>query len=311
MDLSGAAQVFYEASQLGPANYKLIYCGVEKQARSEQGLLLSELQLFTSLKLNPGDIIFVPGVSFKLFKEGRLTDSIKSISGWLRKQMENGVLIASVCSGSLILAESGILNGRKCTTHWKCIDYMKKSYPDVSVLTDRLYVEDRRIYSSAGMASGIDMALSILENLHGPILPAKIAREIVVYLRRNESDTQQTIYLDYKTHFNPAIHKVQDLIISHPRKNFSVAQLAVSGNVSIRSLTRMFKVATGHTVVEFRHAVKVELAKTLVHNPVFTVEKIASLCGFQNVRHFRRIWREHTGTSVVDYKKNPSFNRLN
>jgi transcriptional regulator GlxA family with amidase domain len=292
MDLAGAAQVFYEASQLGTTQYKIVYCGVAEKTLSEQGLVFSALHLFHTITLGPGDFLFVPGVDSNKFREGKLNGTIKSVSGWLNKQRENGASIVSICSGALVLAEAGILNGRKCTTHWKCIDYLQKTYPAVQVLTDRIFVRDRELYSSAGMASGIDLTLSILETLHGPVLPAKIAREIVVYLRRNDTDNQETIYLDYRTHFNPAIHKVQDYIMSHPDKNISLEELAARVNLSVRTLTRLFKKATGHTIVEFKNAIKLELARTLIHNPDFTLEKIASLCGFQSTRHFRRILRK-------------------
>jgi transcriptional regulator GlxA family with amidase domain len=187
--------------------------------------------------------------------------------------------MASICSGSLILAEAGMLDGVKCTTHWKCIEFVKKHCPKVHVQIDQLYVRDGNMYTSAGMTAGIDMALSILEHYHGPILPARVAREMVVYIRRNSTDHQQTIYLDYQTHFNPAIHKVQDYIISNVEKNPGLEELADICHLSVRSLTRLFKKATGHTIIDFKNSVKLGLARTLINNPDYTVEKVASLCG--------------------------------
>jgi len=303
MDLSGPVQVFYEASDLGSTQYNLLYCAERKQVTSEQGLLLSDLRHYSSIRLKPGDFIFIPGIDFKSFTEGKLDDDIRRITPWLKNQFAQGVQIASVCSGALVLAAVGLLNRRKCTSHWKCIDYMKQHFPLISVQTDRLYVQDGNILTSAGMTSGIDMALSILEGYHGPVLPAKVAREIVVYLRRNNTDSQQTIYLDYRTHFNPSIHLVQDYIISHPAKNPGLDELASVGSTSVRSLTRTFKKATGHTIVEFKNAVKVELARTLIHNKAYTMENISSLCGFQSVRHFRRIWGKQSGGTLTSYRK--------
>jgi transcriptional regulator GlxA family with amidase domain len=179
---------------------------------------------------------------------------------------------------------------------------MTQNFPLANVQTDTLYVQDGNIFSSAGMTSGIDMALSILEAQHGPVLPAKVAREIVVYMRRNNMDHQQTIYLDYRTHFNPSVHMVQDYIISNPAKNPGLEELAAIGNTSVRTLTRSFKSATGHTIIEFKNAVKVELARTLIHNKSYTMEKISSLCGFQSVRHLRRIWSRQVGMSLMSYR---------
>ena len=303
MDLAGPVQVFYEASKHGSAQYKVIFCGVSKQVTSEQGLGLGELKPFEEIKLKKGDFIFIPGMDFTSFKEGLFSADIKTITPWLADHLAYGVQIASVCSGALVLAAAGLLDRRKCTSHWKCIDYMTQNFPMANVQTDTLYVQDGNIFTSAGMASGIDMALSILEAQHGPVLPAKVAREIVVYMRRNNMDHQQTIYLDYRTHFNPSVHKVQDYIISNPAKNPGLEELAAIGNTSVRTLTRSFKSATGHTIIEFKNAVKVELARTLIHNKSYTMEKISSLCGFQSVRHLRRIWSGQVGMSLTSYRR--------
>ena len=303
MDLAGPVQVFYEASKLGAAPYRVRYCGVGEQVMSEQGLALSNLEPFEAIHLKKGDFIFIPGVDFKSFTEGLLNNDIRSISPWLRDNLAKGVYVASVCSGALVLAATGLLDRKKCTSHWKCIDYMTQNFPMANVQTDTLYVQDGNIFSSAGMTSGIDMALSILEAKHGPVLPAKVAREIVVYMRRNNIDHQETIYLDYRTHFNPSVHKVQDYIISNPAKNPGLEELAAIGNTSVRTLTRSFKSATGHTIIEFKNAVKVELARTLIHNKSYTMEKISSLCGFQSVRHLRRIWSSQVGMSLTSYRK--------
>jgi transcriptional regulator GlxA family with amidase domain len=303
MDLSGPAQVFYEASQLGTFSYDLVYAGLRQQVDSEQGLMLGNLLMIDQVELEPGDFIVIPGVDFKSFTRGEMNDELKAIKPWLKKNLDKGVNVATICSGSLILAATGLLNGKKCTSHWKCIDYFRKQYPAVLIQSERLYVQDGLIYTSAGMTSGIDMALSILENQHGPMLPARVAREMVVYLRRNNVDSQESIYLDYRTHFNPAIHKVQDYIISNPGKNPSLEELASVGNVSVRNLTRIFKKATGHTIIEYKNSVKMALAQTLVYNAEYTTEKIASLCGFESVRHFRRIWNTRVGNTVKDFRR--------
>ncbi|HQQ97973.1 MAG TPA: DJ-1/PfpI family protein [Cyclobacteriaceae bacterium] len=298
MDLSGPAQVFFEASALGQDQYRLIYAGVSDKESSEQGLTLGNLQPLKDISLNAGDFVFVPGIDFKSFAAGAHTNSIRKIAPWLKAQKSKGVFLASICSGSLILAAAGLLDGVQCTTHWKCVDYMKTHYPKTDVLTDQLYVKDNQVYTSAGMTSGIDMALSIIEHYQGPVISAKVAREMVVYIRRNNTDRQQTIYLDYQTHFNPAVHKVQDYIISNPDRNPGLEELAALCHLSVRNLTRLFRLATGHTIVDFKRAVKLELARTLLNNPEYTVEKVASLCGFQSGRHLRRVWKSETGEAL-------------
>lgn len=289
MDLSGPVQVFYEANNLAPGSYHIQYCGVHDQEHSEQGLALAGLQSTEEIKLQPSDFIFVPGIDFKTFVNGGLSSSIARIQTWLRGNFDRKVNIASVCSGSLILAEAGILDEKRCTSHWKCIDYFRHHYPRVNIVSDCLYANDDNVFTSAGMTSGIDMALSIVEQQHGPILAAKVAREMVVYLRRHESNTQETIYLDYRTHFSPGVHKVQDHILSNPSRNFTLEELASVASMSTRTLTRLFKRSTGHTINEFKTAVRLELARTLQGNTDYTADKIASLCGFESARQLRRL----------------------
>jgi transcriptional regulator GlxA family with amidase domain len=303
LDLSGPAQVFYEASKIGAHPVNIIYTGTKEKIISEQGLVLSDIRLLKDTSLKAGDFIFIPGVDFNTFKEGKLGKDIRETRQWLLYYYSKGVCIASICSGALILAETGMLDGKKCTSHWKCIDYLKERYPQINVQSDQLFVKDHNIYTSAGMTSGIDMSLSIIEDQFGPLLSARVAREIVVYMRRNNMDRQQTIYLDYKTHFNPSIHRVQDHIISHPSKNFTLEELSHISNTSVRNLTRLFKTTTGHTIVEFKNAIKLELARTLINNPEYTVEKIANLCGFENSRHLRRVWKKRLGESPKAFRE--------
>jgi AraC-like DNA-binding protein len=111
------------------------------------------------------------------------------------------------------------------------------------------------------------------------------------------------VYLDYQTHFNPSIHKVQDYIISHPEQNPGLDLLAGIANMSERNLTRTFKDVTGHTITEFKHEVKLSLAKMFLNNPSFTIETVAQKCGYSDPRQLRRIWKKKIGGSISDFRK--------
>lgn len=302
LDLAGPAQVFYEADKIGDVTLDIQYVSLQSEAASAQGIMLSDLKHPETVDLTSGDFIVIPGIDFASFQRGELRKEIENIQEWLRQQVGTGVLLATICTGTLVLAEAGLLGGFSCTSHWKCLDYLKENYPDVNVHPDRLFVKDRSIYSSAGMTSGMDMSLAILEELYGPILTSKVAREMVVFLRRDKDHSQETIYLDYQTHFNPAIHKVQDYIISHPSENPTLEKLADIAMMSTRNLTRTFKEVTKSTISEFKHEVKIEHAKSLLNNPEYTIERIAEKCGYQNARQLRRIWKEKFGSSLTDYR---------
>lgn len=302
LDLAGPAQVFYEANRIGDPELEIGYTSRRPEVTSEQGIQLSGLQSPAEHTLRAGDYLILPGIDFDAFRRGELSRQTGELKEWVTLQYRTGVRLVSICTGTLLLAEMGLLDGVACTSHWKCIDYLREQYPEVRVRSDRLFVKDRRIYSSAGMTSGMDMSLALLEEQYGPILTSKVARELVVFMRRDESHGQESIYLEYQTHFNPAIHRVQDYIISHPSENPTIDKLSSIANMSTRTLTRRFREITGHTITEFKHEVKAEHAKTLLHNPDYTMEEIAERCGYRDARQLRRIWKDTFGSSPAQYR---------
>lgn len=303
MDLAGPAQVFYEAQQLGNAEFEIRFASLSRKVSTAQGLQLSDLVRPEELPLSTRDFIVVPGTDFASFMEGELEEDIAEIRPWLTRQLESGVQVASICSGALILAEAGLLDGRRCTSHWKCVEYLREHHPLVHTVSDRLFVHDGNIYTSAGMTSGIDMSLAILEKLYGPVLTARVAREMVVFMRRDEGSTQESIYLEYRTHFNPAIHRVQDYLLSHTSENPTLETLSDLAHMSPRNLTRLFKEVTGHTITDFKHMVKTEVAAGLLNNPEFSMEQVAQRCGYENSRQLRRIWKRYRDTTPSEYRR--------
>jgi len=187
------------------------------------------------------------------------------------------------------LGEAGLLDNRECTTHWRRTDELKSRFPKAKVLEDTLYVKSDIIYTSAGISAGIDLALAILENLKSPHFVHKVARGLVVYHRRDQSHSQRSIYLDFRNHINPKIHEVQDFLINNLAKENSIEDLAEMIAMSPRNLSRVFKESTGLTIVEYLTELRREMAKTLLNNPAFTIDYIASQCGYKTPRQLQRI----------------------
>ena len=298
LDFAGPCQVFYEASQLGALPLQMHFVSFQPDAMTQQGLWLTQLESPDHISLHSNDLIVVPGIDYDSFQRGDLHDALGPSIQWLQEKQQLGIPIASICSGAMILAAAGILNGRQATSHWKCLDQLRRDHPSVKVKQDCLFVKDHQVYTSAGMSSGIDMCLAIVEEWYGPVLASRTAREMVIFLRRNKDHNQETVYLDYQSHYNSAIHRVQNYLISHPEKNPSLAELAAQATMSERNLTRMFKEVTGHTITQFKHRLKLELVKGFLHNPDLTIEAIAQRCGYQDARQLRRIWKEEMGTSL-------------
>ena len=168
---------------------------------------------------------------------------------------------------------------------------------------NRLFVHDDRIVTSAGVASGIDLALALIEQDHGPLVTARTAREMVVYMRRDGRRPQESIYLDHRTHLHPGVHRVQDFLVAHPDRQPTIDELAKIARMSSRNLTRVFRRATGITLKSFSTRLKLEVAGNLLHNPNLTVEGVASRCGFKDSRQLRRLWKQTFGESPTDWKQ--------
>ena len=299
LDLAGPAQVFSAASDLGKP-FKLMFCANHVDVRSAQGLVFAQLEPLVSVLAD--DLIIVPGL--QLSRDPAQAFRLEAeVSQWLYSAHRQGACIASVCTGAFALAESGLLNGRDCTTHWMAVDDLRTRYPRVRVVENALFVQDGRLMTSAGIASGIDMALSLLEQQHGPLFTAQVARYLVVYMRRNGSQPQESIYLQYRTHLNPAVHRAQDYLIAHLTQPVALQELAHAAGVSTRSLSRIFKDATGITPIHYHQRLQLELASNLLSNPEMSIDEIAHTCGFEDARHFRRLWHRQFGTP-------PSTSRL-
>ena len=300
LDLAGPVQVFHEANGFG-ARYRLRFCGVERRVRTAQGLWLADLEpLAEAGDVGPGDLVLVPGVD-----STRLGDLDDSASGWLRAAHAAGARVGSICTGAFALGRAGLLDRRPCTTHWKMVDRLQQLCPTARVLRDRLFVLDGSIVTSAGVASGIDLALALVEEAHGPLVAAKVSREMVLYLRRGGESGQGSVYLDHRNHLHPGIHQVQDWLVAHPGERATLAALARVAGMSPRNLTRMFKRATGVTLAGFRQRLRLEVAGRLLHDPALTVEGVAARCGFGDSRQLRRLWQEHLGMNPSDWRRRP------
>jgi transcriptional regulator GlxA family with amidase domain len=305
LDLAGPAQVFSMAASLG-APYSLHFCANLSGMRSAQGLFLGQLEPLPVVSTH--DLVMVAGVALEQLTHPLLdTDTCR----WLVDAYMNGARIASICTGAFVLGEAGLLDGRRCTTHWFMVGELQQRYPMARVVDSVLYVSDscgicgamRGIVTSAGIASGVDMALSLIEQQHGPRLAAEVAQYLVVYLRRNGTQPQQSIYLEYRNHLHPGVHRVQNWLAEHAMEAVSLAELAQIANLSVRSFSRAFKEATGLTPVQYQQRLRLEVATTLLQNSDLSIEAIATRCGFDDARHFRRLWQRHFGTAPSATRK--------
>ena len=286
LDLGGPVQAFHEAAMLG-ARYELSYRAATPSIRTAQGLELTGLEPLP--EVGPGDRVIVPGYPVATARVP------PKLVAWLRTAHRAGAELCSVCTGAFALGEAGTLDGRSCTTHWRRVAELRARFPRARVVGDRLFVIDDGIITSAGIAAGIDMALALIEQDVGPVIAGEVAREMVVYLRRDGAHHQESVYLDYQTHLSPGIHQVQQHLVTNPATRETLAELAKRAGMSERNLTRVFKRATGISIQEYREQLRLERARDLMRNPTLTLDAVAAACGFADGRQLRRVWSARFG----------------
>ena len=286
LDFAGALHALSECNAFAGEPYEILHCGSEESVVTAQGLRVSALAPLPEPRSS--DIIFVPGFPLRFAPP-------PALPRWLRACDRAGARIFAICTGAFLLGRAGLLDGRRCTTHFRRTDELQQRFPKAEVLVGRLFVRDGRITTSAGVASGIDMTLDFIEQQHGPLVAAQVAREIVVYVRREGSQKQESIYTEHRTHIDPGVHAVQDWLIAHPDTKCGLAELGKIAHMSERNLTRAFARATGVSIGEYRQRLRLEHARALLANPELTIEAVAAQTGFADARQLRRLWKAAYG----------------
>jgi transcriptional regulator GlxA family with amidase domain len=287
LDLAGPAQAFGTAAGLG-RGYDLRYVAERERVPTAQGLTVQAETDWP--RLTSGDLIIVPGWrSPKIAGTGALTTATLER---LASHHHAGGTVASVCAGADALGRAGLLNGRRCTTHHDIQDELARRYPQATLVRDVLYVVDGRVATSAGIASGIDLALHLIAGRDGAAMAARVAREMVVYARRNGDESQASAMLRHRNHLSDLAHHAQDRVEARFAEPLPLPELAKECGVSERTLTRHFVAATGMTPLRYQQVLRLERAEHLIGHGA-TVEAAARAVGFQDARMLRRLRAPH------------------
>ncbi|GAA2059002.1 helix-turn-helix domain-containing protein [Catenulispora yoronensis] len=283
LDLSGPAQVFSAADDLG-CPYRLHYVAEQEDVTAAQGVRLRAETEWPPT--GPDDLVVVPGWRSPVLKGGPRPS--RETLGRLVAHHAAGGTVASVCSGADLLGQAGLLDGRRCTTHHELQDELAERYPRTRVERDVVYVTDDRVVTSAGIASGIDLALHLVAGRHGPAAAARVARSMVVYARRSGAESQDSAMLRHRWHLRDAVHRAQDRIDGSFSEPLRLADLAQACGVSERTLTRQFVESTGLTPLRYQQTLRLERAEHLIGHGA-TVESAARAVGFADARMLRRL----------------------
>ena len=220
---------------------------------------------------------------------------------WLRTWELRARRCGSICTGAFILAAAGLLDGKRATTHWAMVDELSRRYPGVSVEADRIFVRDGDVYTSAGVTSGIDLAISMIEEDHGRMLALRVARSLVVYLKRPSGQSQFSNLLLAQFAASPQVRQVQEWALENLGADLGVKVLAARAHMSERTFRRAFSEETGETPHDFVERIRVDAARSLFEEAQLSVQVVATKCGFDSVDTLRRAFMRRLGVTPQQY----------
>jgi transcriptional regulator GlxA family with amidase domain len=300
LDVAGAGEAFRMAEREVPGSYQLRFIGTQPRMRAALGLHLDQLEPLPA-HVPDDSVIVITGVTSK----GLRLDSAPTTAlvGWLKRTMANETIsLMSVCAGALLAAKAGLLAGRECTTHHEHIEDIQRLEPSATVHANRIFVEDGRIFTSAGVTAGIDLALYVIGQQLGHQVAAAVARDLVVYMRRSGGDPQLSPWVMHRNHVHPVLHRVQDAVIRNPAAEWSAARLASVACMSARNLARLFSEHAGCSPLDYVQRLRVALARELVANSELGMERVAEKTGFSSAHQLRRVWRRWEETPPTQHR---------
>lgn len=297
LDVAGPLEVFSTATRLvPPACYEVELASLGGgQVRSSSGLEFATSHL--DEVQGPVDTLVVAG--------GRDMDDVSAdpdLLAQLRRLATDSRRVASVCSGAFLLAAAGLLDGRRAVTHWDECRRLARSYPDVAVDPDAIYVQDGNVWTSAGVTAGIDLTLALVAEDHGRKAAAAVARQLVVYLRRSGGQSQYSALLAAQDADTQPIQDLLAWLPEHLAEDLSIPKLAAVANLSERHFSRRFKAEVGVGPGEHVEAVRLESACRLLESTQLTIEQLAHLCGFGAVETMNRAFRRRLGTTPLQHR---------
>jgi transcriptional regulator GlxA family with amidase domain len=287
LDLAGPAEVFQAARRFG-IDIELRHIGPAPTVGSSVGIGLAAIAPLPET-LPDGSILFIPGASDSR-NDYQRPEALAAIA-WLGRVLTPRHTLCAVCSAALLAARAGVLEGRECTTHFSLQGRLASEDPSLTVLPNRLFVRDGNVITSAGAASGIDIALYLLSRWHGPALAAKVAELLVIYFHRESDDPQLSPWIAFRAHENPRIRAAQELVSRNPEREWSVARLARELHVGERHLARLFRAHAGTSPSTYIRSLRVAASRQMVRHTRLSMEQIATACGFQSSEQMRRAWK--------------------
>ncbi|MEH2681810.1 GlxA family transcriptional regulator [Rhizobium leguminosarum] len=297
LDIVGPAEVFWEAARrLGDTDaydIQIMSTGAASVNGTGKLRFLADRTIFDPDE--PIDTLLVAGdPSFQTIDP--------EVIAWLQRRVPTVRRFGSICTGVFLLAAAGLLDGKKVTTHWECAGKFARDFPAIDLDPDAIYIRDGALITAAGVTSGIDLALSLVEEDHGRDVAMIVARYMVMFMKRPGGQSQFSAHLVGQMSETTLIQKAQEYVLANLDAPLAVDDLAQKIGMSKRNFARLFRRELGMTPADFVTAARTDAARRLLEDTAQPLQKIAAMCGFSDVNAMRRAFARTIGVSPNHYR---------
>jgi len=299
LDVSGPLDVFAEANRfLLPAqHYRLELIGLTRGAvPCSNGMLLAPQRHYTDAVDVPDLLLAAGGPGLPDIREP------DEALAWLREACAKAPRYGSICNGVFLLARAGLPPGAVVTTHWNDAQTLAARFPDLQVQADRLYAQDGRLHTSAGVTAGIDLALYLVAQDHGPDVALNVAKRLVVFMQRAGGQSQFSPFLTPFVEETSAVAQVQQYVLGHLADDLGLDALAAQAHMSRRNFSRVFLPMPAVTPADFVESARVDAARVRLERESAPLKTVAFRCGFRDARHLREVFQRRLGVSPSEYR---------
>jgi transcriptional regulator GlxA family with amidase domain len=298
----GAYKIFTRANEYWKKNgrkelFKIELAGISKEVEFYDGLFTVKPQINISA-ITKTDLIIIPSLNHNYEKAVKVN---KSLIDWIKKQYKEGAEVASICTGAFMLASSGLLDGKSCSTHWAAADNFRSMFPKVNLQPDRLITDENGIYTNGGAYSFLNLLVYLVEKYYDRQTAIFCSKVFQIEIDR-QSQAAFTMFTGQKLHGDEMVRKAQAYIESKLHGKILVEHLSSEFYVSRRTFDRRFIKATGNTPVEYSQRVKIEWAKKAFETSRKTIKEVMYEVGYSDEKAFREVFRKITGMSPLEYR---------
>jgi transcriptional regulator GlxA family with amidase domain len=306
----GPYKIFTRANEFwketgGEELFKIQLAGISKEVEFYGGLFTVKPQVNIS-SITKTNLIIIPSLNHN-YKDAEKGN--KELIDWIAKQYKDGAEIASICTGAFLLASSGLLDGKSCSTHWAAADNFRNTFPEVKLKTDKLITDENGIYTNGGAYSFLNLMIYLVEKYYDRRTAIFCSKVFQIEMDR-QSQSAFIIFKGQKLHGDEIVKEAQAYIENNIQEKISFEHLSSTFAVSRRNFDRRFIKATGNTPLEYSQRVKIESAKKAFETSRKTINEVMYEVGYSDVKAFREVFRKITGISPLEYRNKYNKEKL-